>query len=238
MKTRLFAILFVGLLAAGVVCGQDEQADAPSYPVADTPAQALANVRQACAAGDRAGFLACFEMSADGIRMMSAAFDLGLAIVDFRERLAAKFGEEAVADFNLVTGDVFDEFTEMTQGEVTIAADGNTATCAPAEDGYGDTLDLVLTDGVWFAQVPDVPTDEEEIEKTLALVHKMTGVVYGMMDRVDDDGVTIEQIDQELNELLRAAMAEHGVYEAIEAAMAEEEAQEQEAEEQPPSPSK
>ncbi len=227
MKTRLFAILLVGLLAAGVVCGQEEQADAPSYPVADTPAQALANMRQACAAGDKAGLLACFETSADGVRMLSAMFDFGLAVVNFRERLVAKFGEEAAADFDAMAQGPLDVISEIAQGEVTIAADGNTATCAPAEDRYDRALDLVLRDGVWFAQVPDVPTVEEEIEKTLALLHKMTGVIRGMIDRVDDD-VTIEQVEQELKDAFEAAFAL--------AALAEEEAQEQEAQEQPSSP--
>lgn len=216
MKTRLFAMLLAGLMFSGLGCGR--RADARGYPIADTPQQAMENMRQAGLSGDKEAYLACFQVTPNVERIMNSAFDFDMAMRGFRRKLAVMYGREAAEQFDgepcitdgLEDFPAMDDMTFDVDGDraiTTTEADDDSATGAPGEDSK--PAELVRVDGVWYVVVPEegnAPTGQE-FDMIVAIMEARPGAVDDVAQRIGDDGVTIEQLSRELAaELDRAAM--------------------------------
>ena len=214
MKTKLFAILLVGLLAVAVASAQDQQ---DGYPAADTPQQALLNLQQSLVEGDTEAFVNCFETTDDGRRLLGALFDVILAFRELGAAVVEAFGEEAAGAFAEMNSDPFGEIADASLDDLTLEVTGNTATCA-APDGDGEPLELIQVNGVWRIQVPDLPPTDEEFESALLMMEGMAGVVRGTIEKIDDPGMTVDQLKEDLGmrmmELMFSIMAEQEEQEA------------------------
>ncbi len=208
MKTKLFAILLVGVLAVAVAHAQDQQGD---YPAADTPQQAMLNLQRSLVEGNTEAFMNCFETTDEGRRLLGALFDVILAFREFSAAVVDTFGEEAAGEFSDMRNDPFGEIANESMDDLTWEVSGNTATCA-APDGDGEPLELIQTNGIWRIQVPDLPSTGEELEMALSMMEGLAGIVRGMIEKVDDPGMTVELLKEELGtrmmELMFSIMAE------------------------------
>ena len=210
--TKRLVLLATVLMLVVVGCGGAKKAATPvgcgGAKKAATPKEAVLNMRDALADGNESAFVDCFDVDENGKKMLEAMFGMTDVMEEFKEKVTKAFSKE---DAEKILGSQEDPFGELMaikdeDIEVTLAEDGNSATCV-VKGSDVDDMPLIKKDGVWLVQLDeDEAPSDEEVEQGLKMVEIMTGVFKEMGDKAGDDGMTAEKFEEEMGQKMMAAM--------------------------------
>jgi hypothetical protein len=179
--------------------------------VADTPAKALQNVRQAFLDGDKEAFVECFDTTGKQAEMVDAFGGFVIAARQFDQAMREAYGEEAAAK-TTNTGDKniknmpFDN--DQWLKDVSFQIEGDTAKVIKA-DRKGHLI-LLNKGGQWKIDPASMLTEkgatEQGIEHLTAMFQGMTQVVQDASQKVGQPGYSVEKINQEMRQAMMSAM--------------------------------
>ena len=195
MNRRLCAVLLAALAVAAVGCGE-------KTPKANTPAQAVAKMAQAALDGDRQAYFASFEATEAELKALSGVFEFIQAGVRFRDKLIATYGQAAWDTFQADPGGGatinLPDARSPEDYDVEIA--GDAAMCrAP---GGQPPIALARVDGQWLiksASLLPPGANGSDVGKMMAA---RAEVVDACAEKIGQDGVTPEILDEQLGEAL------------------------------------
>ena len=175
---------------------------------ADTPAEAVLNLRDALIDGDQEAFVACFDANELEAQMLGAFFRMAEAAINLDEEVTEAFGEEAAATFSEDgPGDLFGELEDVTEDDLLVEIDGDAATVVLSNvDEIDEPMDLVLTDDGWLITFDDEPPSAEEAEQAIRMIDAMAQVMNNVADSASDDGMTVEALKEQLEEEMMTVM--------------------------------
>ena len=209
MKKTILNILVCAmctLLIAG--CGGQGGSGRPAGPTkkADTPKQALENMRLALLAGDRDAYVNCFDATEKEGEALGAMCDLATATGDLKQAVKETYGEEAAKELggpNPASEMAAEEWIDA----VTIKIDGDKATVQHKDQ---EPLDLVRKEGEWKISAGEMlgrgEVGDEDIETMTGMFQAMTKAVGTVRPKVGQAGYTAEKINQELGQAMMMAM--------------------------------
>ena len=148
MRNRYMLILLAALIVP-VAAANRAQA-------AETPVEAVMELRDAIIDGDESGFVDCFDAGEYQKRTLGAMFSFLMAQEALNDAVVDAFGEEGAAEFHGgEEEDPFEEITSITEDDLIVEIDGDEATIWKADDEDDDPLELVREDGEWLIVFDD-----------------------------------------------------------------------------------
>ena len=206
MKTTGIKVL-LAILCPLVILGCGDKGDSPQK--ADTPRQALDNMRLALMARDKEAFADCFEASGKQGEMIDAFYEFSAVASKFDQAMNKAYGEDAVkqAMGGHSKGVPFQD--ESWLEDVTIQVDGNTATAV--KQGESQPLRLAKKDGLWRINAESMlgeakDQSDEDTERLIKMFQLMAGVVTDVSQTIGQPGYTAEKINQEMGKAMMMAM--------------------------------
>ena len=176
---------------------------------ADTPEQALANMRLAVLDGDKDALVNCFEATAKQKEMLEAFSEFTIAASKFEQKMKKVYGEEAVkqAMSSRKQGMQLDD--ENWLDEVKIKTKGDTATAV--RKGESQVWHLVKKDGVWKIDVTSMMVmgkgeSDKDIEQATKMFQTMVKVVNDVKPKIGQAGYTAKKVNDELSQAMMMAM--------------------------------
>ena len=189
-KIQLVAILgLCAVLTAG--CS--------SVKKAETPKQAMANMRQAMLDGDGDAFAACFDADEKQTKMLKMSCEMFNAMHKFNEAMKKSYGDKAPKGMSSSMDELRDEKWEE---KLEIKIDGEKATAKMA--GKSDELDLLLKDGVWKISAKDMVPEKDDaaFDKELKQAEAMIQAYKDLTPKIGTEGYTVEKVMKELSEAM------------------------------------
>ncbi|MHC4986751.1 MAG: hypothetical protein ACYTFO_11435 [Planctomycetota bacterium] len=206
MRTHVIAILvlLVALPAGALAQGTG----GTTQTAATTPLQAVMNLRDAMIAGDEEAFVACFQAGEEEQQaMLVGIFDLAQAGKTLQDAVLENFGEEGLEEFGQEMGeDLYGEIADVTADDLVIEEDGDTATVRKVDEEEDDAMALVREGGVWLISFEDELPSGEEAVQALVFIEAMAEVMNETAQAADDEGMTVEQLQQEMNAKMMGVM--------------------------------
>ena len=197
-KFILVGLLVVPLLAATITRG------------ADTPTQAVMDLRDSLVDNDQAAFVAAFDVDEQQEKVLAAFFDFAQSLKNFDEKVVAAFGEEAAATFREDgPPNPFGELVNLSEDDLIVEEDGDSATVQKVDaEEDEEPLDLVREDGEWLIVFDDAPTTEEEAEAATQMLTAMTQVMDDAAEAADDPDMTPEALQEKIGVDMISVMME------------------------------
>ena len=197
-KLILVGLLVVPFLAAATARG------------ADTPAEAVMNLRDSLVDNDQDAFVACFDVDEPQQKVLGAFFGFAQSLKNFDEKVVAAFGEEAASVFREDgPPNPFGELADLTEDDLIIEEDGDTATVRKVDDDDDDDpLQLVRTDGDWLIVFDDAPTSEEEAEAATKMLAAMATVMDDAAEAAGQPDMTPEALQEKIGVDMISVMME------------------------------
>ena len=208
MKTTCIKVLLAILCPLALLGCGDKGGSSAAPRKADTPMQALENMRQAFLDGDKEAFAQCFDATGQQAEMVDAFCDFSIAASRFDQAMRKAYGEDAVTQ--AMGGGArnvpFEDDNWLK--DVTIQVEGDTATAVKA--GQGEDLRLVKRDGRWKIDAASMLSDkgatDQGVEQLTTMFQTMTRVVTDVSQKVGQSGYTAEKINQEMRQAMMSAM--------------------------------
>ncbi len=182
------------LLAAGMIwtigCGA---------PKADTPQQAMKNLKTSIEGGDKDLFMATVAVQDDQKPMIEAMFKVLHEAVALDEALKKQYGKDA----SMKGGPSGELKFEGLDDQANYKVEGDKATFKPK--GGGEKIDMVKKDGAWKVEIPDVPKGKQA-EQFLKVAPAMAEAFAAGRAKVGKEGYTAEKISEEVGQDIFKAM--------------------------------
>lgn len=186
MRKALTMLLVAGMIWT-VGCGA---------PKADTPQQAVKNLKSSVETGDKDLFMATVLVNDDQKAMVEAMFPVLHESILLNQAVEKQYGKDAK-----IKGGPDMDFAGL-DDQANYKVEGDKATFNPPK---GDKLDLVKKDGVWKITMPDIPKGPQA-EQFLKIAPKMVDVLKAAQKKVGKEGYTPEKINKEVNDDMMNAM--------------------------------
>ena len=198
MKTTCIkALLAVVCLSAIPGCGDK----------ADTPVQALENMRLAMLDGNKQAFLDCYDVSGKQAEVVSAFYDFTTAARKFDESMRKAYGDDAVTQAMIAAKDMSLENDKWIE-DATVQIDGDTATVTLK--GQPQPMRLINKNGLWKIDATSMlgatAPSGQDIEQQIKMFQALTKAVTDVQQKIGQPGYTAEKVSQELAKATRAAM--------------------------------
>ena len=181
------------LLVAGMIwtvgCGA---------PKADTPQQAMKNLKTSIEDGDKDLFMATVVVTPEQKPVVEAMFGVMQEAVALDKALKDKYGKDAGMKGGPSAELKFDGLDDQANYKV----DGDKATFNPKG---GDKVDLVKKDGAWQVTIPDAPTGKDA-ERFMKVAPAMQKAFAEGRNKVGKEGYTAEKISEEVGQDMMKAM--------------------------------
>ena len=187
----------------------------PTKP-ADTPAQALENMRLAMLAGNKKAFINCFEANDAQKQLLGAMCELSSAGAEFQQAMIKAYGEDAVKKMQGATPDA-DMSDEDWLEQVKIKVDGDKAFVT--KKGEKEALELVKKNGLWKISSWGMlggreNLSEEELAQMVKMFEGMAKIMTDAKQKVGKTGYTAEKINQEVGrEMMTLMFSQAGGFE-------------------------
>ena len=180
--------------------------DAATLPVADTPLQAMDNVRTSLLTGNRGGFMAAFEADSANVALLIEVFDMAQATRKFETAVVEAFGEEGQA----VLSEGFEAvLAGMASDEIVMDEDGEHAAGISA---VGPDIPMAKINGVWKVVMPDMTLAEADLEMAITMIRMTSAIREDMAALAGTPGMTLDKLMVATTE----RMAELGKLQALE----------------------
>ena len=170
------------------------------------------NLRDSLVDNDQDAFVACSDVDEQQEKVLGAFFGFAQSLKNFDEKVVAAFGEEAAALFREDgPPNPFGELADLTEDDLIIEEDGDTATVRKVDDedeDEDDPLQLVREDGDWLIVFDDAPTSEEEAEAATKMLGAMAKVMDDAAEAADDPDMTPEALQEKIGVDMISVMME------------------------------
>ena len=207
MKTTAIKVLLAMLCAMAIPGCSDKPG---TMDKADTPRQALENMRSALLSGNsKKAFLGCFDAPGKQEDMLVAFYEFTAVARQFDQAMRKAYGEEAVKEAMGGRNQGMELDDENWFKDVKIKVDGDTATAVKKDQSQ--ILRLVKNDGLWKISGKsmlgiDEKRNDEDIEKATKMFQLMGEVVTDVSQKIGQAGYTAEKINQELSNAMMMTM--------------------------------
>ena len=210
MKTTAIKVLLAMLCAMVIPGCSDKPGPGQTTGKADTPRQALENMRSTLLAGNsKKAFLGCFDAPGKQEDMLVAFYEFTAVARQFDQAMRKTYGEEAVKEAMGGRNQDAEMKDENWLEDFKIQVDGDTATAF--KQGRSQIFRLVKNNGLWKISGKsmlgmDEKESDENIEKTTKTFQLMAEAVTDVSDKIGQTGYTAEKINQELKRAMMMAM--------------------------------
>ena len=207
MKRTVAKVLMLASTLLIIGCG-DKAGPAGKPKKADTPKQALENMRLALLTGDEKAFVNCFEASQAQKQMLGSMCEFSSAAGEFQKAMEKAYGEGSFKQ-NKVPNPGADLQDENWLEDVTIKVDGDRAEVL--RQGIPQGLKLIRKDGLWkidswsMLGAQDSP-DDKDMDQAAKMFQAMTKAIEQVRPKIGQAGYTAEKLDQELKQAMMMAM--------------------------------
>ena len=207
MKRTVVKILVFGCTLLIVGCG-DKAGPGGKPKRADSPEQALENMRLTLLAGDEEAFMNCFDASEAQKQMLGSLCKYTSAAGEFQKAMDKTYGEGSFKQ-NRGPNPGADLQNENWLAGVTIKVDGDRAQVL--RQGRAQGLELVRKDGLWkidswsMLGAEDSP-DDKDMDQAAKMFQAMTKAIEKVRPKIGQAVYTAEKVDQELKQAMMMAM--------------------------------
>jgi len=179
-------VLVGGLLALLVGCGGGARG-------AETPQQAVMNMRAALLAGNEEAFLACFDVAEPDRQVLGAAFRLTQSVARCREAVVGALDEAAAAD---VTGDSVSPLAVMESlSAEALVCDivEDRATVTRQDQADVEPVQLARRDGGWLILQTGKPSTQAEADAEAERLINLAAVYDEIADAVSQTDMSRQE---------------------------------------------
>ncbi len=196
--TMLMLIAVCSLVVAGCSSSTTKSAD--------TPKQALENMRQAMLNSDADAFAACFDATEKQAELLKEMCGVFGKMISFQKAMVKEYGEDVVQG-NKITGPMGDFEDDKWLDDATVEIDGDKATVTKDNN----PAKLVKKDGAWKIDIATMTGSKDNVsDEDMAKVAKMMSAMGDAMDsaqkNIGKEGYTAEKINQEMGQAMMKAM--------------------------------
>ncbi len=175
---------------------------------ADTPEQAMENMRLAMLAGNKKAFINCFEANDAQKRVLGAMCELTSAGGELQQAMIKEYGEDAVKKMHDTTPGA-DMSAEDWLEQVKIKIEGDKAYVT--KKGEKEALELIKKGGLWKISSWGMlggkeNLSDEELAQMMKMFEGMAKIMTDAKQKVGKAGYTAEKIQQEIGREIMGLM--------------------------------